>query len=146
MYVDKVVKQVLICGIANLDIKEEVLGTSGVNDKNLAETLGLIEDKETALRSTASSGAAAHTITYKRIEATDKCLQGTGKCEKCGKTFNNRKVQSRTASPHSRCARSVGGKSTCCPRARTVTSRQTRKRRPGSPTRPRPPTSSNSLQ
>ena len=92
---DKVVKQVLICGIANLDIKEEVLGTSGVNDKNLAETLGLIEDKETALRSTASSGAAAHSITYKRIEATDKCLQGTGKCEKCGKTFNNRKVQSR---------------------------------------------------
>ena len=94
-YADEVVKQVVLCGIADLDIKKEILGTTGINAKSLTETLGLIEDKETAARSTANNGAAAHTTSYKKIMASDKRLQGTGKCEKCGKTFNNKKVRSR---------------------------------------------------
>ena len=55
-YADEVVKQVVLCGIADLDIKKEVLGTTGINAKSLTETLGLIEDKETAARSTANNG------------------------------------------------------------------------------------------
>ena len=94
-YADEVVKQVVLCGIVDHDIKKDVLGTTGINEKSLAETLGLIEDKETAARSTANSGAAAHTTSYKKIAATDKRLQGTGKCKDCGKTFNNRRVRSR---------------------------------------------------
>ena len=94
-YTDEIVKQVVLCGIADQDIKREVLGTTGINMKSLAETLGLIEDRETAARSTVNTGAAAHTTTYKKIAASDKRLQSTGKCEKCGKTFNNKKVRSR---------------------------------------------------
>ena len=94
-YADEIVKQVVLCGIADQDIKKEVLGTTGINAKSLTETLGLIEDKETAARSTVNNGAAAHTTTYKKIAASDKRLQSTGKCEKCAKSFNNKKVRSR---------------------------------------------------
>ena len=93
-YVDEVAKQVILVGLADAEIKKDVLGTSGSNDKTLAETLGLIEDKEAAARSTAGSSAAGHITTYKRITANDRRLQGTGKCEKCAKTFSNKKIQS----------------------------------------------------
>ena len=63
-YADKVAKQVILVGLADAEIKKEVLGTSGINDKTLAETLGLIEDKEAAARSTAGSSAAGHITTY----------------------------------------------------------------------------------
>ena len=53
-------KQVILCGLADNEIKKDLLGVTGINDKTLAKTLGLIEDKETASRSTASSSAAGH--------------------------------------------------------------------------------------
>ena len=47
-YGDEVVKQVVLCGLADDEIKKDILGITSINDKTLAETLGLIEDKETA--------------------------------------------------------------------------------------------------
>ena len=147
-YADEIVKQVVLCGIADQDIKKEVLGTTGINAKSLTETLGLIEDKETAARSTVNNGAAAHSTSYKKIAESDKRLQSTGKCEKCGKTFNNKKVRSRqartTRSSRLRSARTAGGKSTRSTRAGTVTSWPRRKRRPRNPTRQRSRTNSRS--
>ena len=81
-YADEVVKQVILVGLADPEIKKDVLGTSGVNDKTLAETIGLIEDKEAAARSTAGSNSAGHATLYKKISANDSRLKGTGKCEK----------------------------------------------------------------
>ena len=45
---DKIVKQVILFGLANVEIKKDVLGVSGINSKSLSETLGIIEDKEIA--------------------------------------------------------------------------------------------------
>ena len=93
-YGDEVVKQVVLVGLVDPEIKKDVLGTTGINDKTLGETLGLIEDKEAAARSTASASAAGHKTAYKKITSDDRRLKGTGKCEKCSEVFNNRKVQS----------------------------------------------------
>ena len=95
-YCDEIVKQVVLSGIADRDIKKEVLGMAGINGKTLSETLGIIEDKETAARSVEDKAATAAAVTsYKKIAANDKRLQSTAKCEKCGKTFKNKKVRSR---------------------------------------------------
>ena len=95
-YCDEIVKQVVISGIADKDIKKEVLGVAGIDGKNLAETLAVIEDKETAARSVEESASSSAAMTsYKKIAANDKRLQGTGKCDKCTKVFKNKKVQSR---------------------------------------------------
>ena len=93
-YADEVVKQVVLVGLVDQEIKKDVLGTTGINDKTLAETLGLIEDKEAAARSIASSSSAGHITAYKKIAADDRRLKGSGKCEKCQEMFNNKRVQS----------------------------------------------------
>ena len=94
-YCDEIVKQVVLSGIADRDIRKEVLGVDGINNKNLADTLAIIENKETAARSVAerASSSAAMT-TYKKIAASDRRLQGTGKCTVCSKSFKNKRVRS----------------------------------------------------
>ena len=80
----------LLVGLADPEIKKDVLGISGINDKTLPETLGLIEDKEAAARSTTGSSASGNTTSYKKIAADDRRLKGTGKCKRCAETFNNK--------------------------------------------------------
>ena len=95
-YCDEIIKQVVLNGLIDIDIKKEVLGTSGIDNKSLAEMLGLIEDKETAARSIKSGAtSAAATTSYKKIAANDRRLNGTAKCEKCQKVFKNKSVKSR---------------------------------------------------
>ena len=94
-YCDEIVKQVVLCGLADTDIKREVLGVSGINGKTLTETLGLIEDKETAARSATDRATSGAATSYKKISAADNRLKSTGKCEKCSKTFNNKAVRSK---------------------------------------------------
>ena len=50
-FADVVTKHVLINGIYDEDIKKEVLGSADLDKKTLMETVGVIENKETALRS-----------------------------------------------------------------------------------------------
>ena len=99
-YCDEIVKQVVLCGLADVEIKKDVLGVSGINGKTLAETLGLIEDKETAARSatdraTSSAATSSAATSYKKITAADNRLKSTGKCESCSKTFSNKAVRSK---------------------------------------------------
>ena len=87
-------KQIILSGLA--DVKKEVLGMEGINGKCLADTLKIIEDKETAARSFAKkASSSAATTTHKRIAAEDKRLKGTAKCDKCAQLFQNKKVRSR---------------------------------------------------
>ena len=97
-YRDDLVRYVVVNGLYHVEMKREVLGMAGVDGKTLAETIGLIEDKETAARSVASrTSTAAGTSTSssgrKRIAQTDRRLKETGRCERCGKTFPNKKVR-----------------------------------------------------
>ena len=56
---DNIVKMVLLNGLADEDIKREILGTDNLDTKDLNTVLGLIETKECATRSLI--GAAAST-------------------------------------------------------------------------------------
>ena len=100
-FTDIVVKHVVINGLHDVDIRREVLGVTDLDDKTLAETIGLIEAKETAMRSmsgraSGGEGAGAAMSSYKRlkkIQTSDKRLQLTGKCETCDSVFKNRQLR-----------------------------------------------------
>ena len=99
-YTDNIVKHVVLNGIYDTDTRREVLGVTGLDDKSLAETVALIEDKETAARAVAGSatkvGGAMTKTAYgrlKKIPTTDRRLTQSGKCEQCAKTFQNRRLR-----------------------------------------------------
>ena len=54
-YTDEIVKMVILNGISNNDIQQEVLGTPGIDDKSLNDTISLIENKEMAARAMLNS-------------------------------------------------------------------------------------------
>ena len=89
---DRVVKTVMLNGLCNEDVRKEVLGDSGLDEKSLEDTIKLVEAKEAALRSTGganddqSSGVTGYSK-YKKIQATDKRLQEKGKCDSCKEEF-----------------------------------------------------------
>jgi len=49
-YTDEMVKYVILSGIADEDIKKEVLGVPDLDDKSLNDTITIIENKEMAIR------------------------------------------------------------------------------------------------
>ena len=53
-YTDNIVRYVLLAGLASNDIARDVLGTTDIDNKNLDETLTLIESRERAMRATAT--------------------------------------------------------------------------------------------
>ena len=56
-FTDIIVKAVVLNGLAEVETRRDVLGTSGLDGKSLADTITLIQDKETAARSMALPGA-----------------------------------------------------------------------------------------
>ena len=71
-YSEDVVKMVLLTGMADEDIKREVLGTEDLDTKDLNTTVGLIETKETATRSlrgaNLSLGSQDAITGYKKVQ------------------------------------------------------------------------------
>ena len=63
-YTDDIVKHVLLAGIADEEIKREVLGLADLDAKSLADTITIIESKEMAARamSSAMSGSAGNQL------------------------------------------------------------------------------------
>ena len=59
-YTDDIVKYVLISGIADEDIKKDVLGCDNLDDKSLNETISIIENKEMASRVMSSYSSASN--------------------------------------------------------------------------------------
>ena len=47
-FTDIFLKNVLVTGLASEDIRKEVLGWGGLDEKDVNETIGLIEEKEMA--------------------------------------------------------------------------------------------------
>ena len=69
-YTDEIVRFVLLAGIASTDISREVLGTTGIDNMSLTDTLALVEAKERAARATA--GDAAASVAASRMSAYKK--------------------------------------------------------------------------
>ena len=86
-YSDEIVKGVLIQGLADMDIRLQVMGVTGLDDKTLEETVTIVEEKEMAMRAVSgtpgnTSGSAVKTD-YKGGQVSDPRLQLKGPCEKC---------------------------------------------------------------
>ncbi len=95
-YNEQMVKQVLLAGMYDDDIKRKALSTVGVDNKSLNDTIANVETEEMASRSmtgqTTSSVASA--TSYKKvIPPSDKRLQTKGKCVQCDSSFSNSRVK-----------------------------------------------------
>ena len=77
-YTDEVVRDVLINGIADVDIRREALSADGMQKKPINEVIAFIESKETARNANSSSGVStvsAYRRTHKRGLSTENSLQ-----------------------------------------------------------------------
>ena len=88
-FTDQMVRDVLIRGLSDLDIQQEVLGNEN-QDLDLEHTISLIEAKEAERRSQASiKGEKAHMISQhkKKVSKTETIQNRKARCEKCGQSF-----------------------------------------------------------
>ena len=60
---DRVVKVVVLNGLCDEDVKREVLGDSGLDDKSLEDTVKLVEAEEVGLRSVGGGRAQSSGVT-----------------------------------------------------------------------------------
>ena len=95
-YSEEMVKQVVLAGMYDDDIKRKVLGTVGIDDKSLNETIAIIEMEEMASRSMTGislPAQAGSTNFKKQISPNDSRLQLKGKCETCGADFPKHRIR-----------------------------------------------------
>ena len=91
-YSEDMVKQVVLAGMCDDEIKRKVLSTAGIDDKSLNDTISIIETEEMASRSMSDHtnttlNQASATSYKKQILPHDKRLQVKGKCALCSKDF-----------------------------------------------------------
>ena len=97
-YSEEMVKQVVLAGMFDDDIKRKVLSTVDIDAKSLNDTIAIIETEEMASRSMTSAthsqvGAASR---RNQIPPDDSRLQLKGKCESCKLEFLNHRVKRAT--------------------------------------------------
>ena len=68
-YTDEIVKLVAIKGLADDSIKKEILGTDGIDDKSLQQTITLIDSKEVATRAVGTTSSVAATAYARQRKA-----------------------------------------------------------------------------
>ena len=71
-YTDDIVKLILLNGLADDDIRKEVLGTADIDSKSLNDTVALTEGKETAARAMSTDGHRAAATAYKQANRTPR--------------------------------------------------------------------------
>ena len=90
-YSEGMVKQVVLAGMCDDEIKRKVLSTAGIDDKSLNDTIAIIEMEEMASRSMSGHSTTptqAGSTSYKKlISPNDKRLQIKGKCVTCNGDF-----------------------------------------------------------
>lgn len=89
-YSEELVKQVVLAGVFDDDIKRKVLSTPGIDAKSLNDTIAIIETEEMASRSMdttpkSQAGAASSKL---RIPSNDSRLQVKGSCESANLSFS----------------------------------------------------------
>ena len=80
---DIMVKDVVVAGLADEEIKKEVLGWSGLDDKNLAGTVTFIEAKEMAHDALATKPINAGLSSYKAKTKQDSKPKSKVLCKEC---------------------------------------------------------------
>ena len=88
-YKDETVKDVLLSGIADTDIRREALSTT--QKKSVNDIIAFVESREMARNATPSSNVLSALSSYKKIPATVQPPTGNGtknaSCIDCGKQF-----------------------------------------------------------
>ena len=94
-YTEDIVKYILISGVADEDIKKEVLGQVGLDDKSLNDTSAIIENKEMATRAMqlGSTGDTIATNNDKNSKDFTAKLAIKAKCKSCSKPFQKFKLR-----------------------------------------------------
>lgn len=104
---DKIVKIIIIAGLADDELRRQVLSViADLDDKSLDETVQIIENKEMYLRATSHASSATHswyhgssvaasTSTGKHTPDFSTKLSQVVKCTKCGKDMKKYKIMHR---------------------------------------------------
>ena len=74
-YTESILRNILLSGIYDADIRRSILGTAGIVRKPVQEIINLVETKEAARDATGTArpaAAAASTLSYKRDRASAK--------------------------------------------------------------------------
>ena len=84
-FTDIILKDVMVTGLADEDIRKEVLGWGSLDEKNVNETIGYIESKEMARDAMTKPAVTASVSSYKSSRKTIKRPSGKITCNICGK-------------------------------------------------------------
>lgn len=98
-YTDRIVKHVIISGLADDELRRQVLSVENLDKKSLDETAHIIENKDMAIRATSSamrnqhsSSVAASTSTGQPSSDLSNKLSQVVKCTKCGNDMKKYKL------------------------------------------------------
>ena len=104
------VKDVLVAGIADLDIRREVMSTDGVLQKTVNEIVSLVEAKEMARNALPQSSAAISSFRRQQKTKTPEAISSavksqTAACPDCGNTYAlySEGATGWNAKPHRQC-------------------------------------------
>ena len=99
-YSEEMVKQVVLAGMYDDEIKCKVLSTAGIDEKSLNDTIAIIETEEMASRSMTAVNTTPSQIGAtsfkKQILPSDKRLHMKGKCATCSSDFLKHRVKRET--------------------------------------------------
>ena len=84
-FTDIILKDVMVTGLADEDIRKEVLGWGSLDEKDVNETIGYIESKEMARDAMTKPAVTASVSSYKSSRKTIKRPSGKITCNICGK-------------------------------------------------------------
>ena len=117
-YTDEVIRDVLLNGVADIDIRREALSTEGIQIKPITEIIAFIETRETARNANPSSAVSALSEYRKSTRGpkqqhpkarpaspTHFDQSKTASCPDCSSTFRlyTKKARGWNRRPHSRC-------------------------------------------
>lgn len=71
-YTDDIVKLALLNGLADDEIRRDVLGTTDIDDRSLADTVALIDSRETAARAISAEGTRVAASAYKAAAGANR--------------------------------------------------------------------------
>ena len=90
-FTDSIVRDVLIAGIADMDIRREILGTDGILDRSVNDVVSLVESKEMARNALPSTTASISSFRLNKAAPSEQPpppdRSQSAVCRNCRKTF-----------------------------------------------------------
>ena len=88
-YTEEVIRDVLLAGISDLDIRREALSMPGIQEKSTNDVVSIIESREMARNATPLSSVSAMS-SYRRVKQTrpDSNTSKTVPCPECQKPYS----------------------------------------------------------